>query len=161
MRLRVRSPRQAVESDLAFDFVPQRVVWRFRTRPTLGPETVSPRAAARRAGRDPEQLRQRVARPARDRMLYVGGRRFEHRQHLIGDPVVARFCSLARAPTARAVSNRLKQFTQMGDSRIDKLFEGVNVDIAGGMEQMKHPTTFAGEFGFASQIIGHGSVTPS
>ncbi len=44
--------------------------------------------------------------------FYVGARRLEHLQYLVGDPLVARFCGLARLPTARTVSNWLKQFTQ-------------------------------------------------
>jgi hypothetical protein len=45
-------------------------------------------------------------------LFYVGARRLEHLQYLGGDPLVARFCGLARLPTARTVSNWLKQFTQ-------------------------------------------------
>jgi Transposase DDE domain group 1 len=45
-------------------------------------------------------------------LLYVGARRLEHLQYLVGDPLVARFCGLARLPTARTMSNWLKQFTQ-------------------------------------------------
>ena len=43
---------------------------------------------------------------------YVGARRLEHLRYLVGDPLVARFCGLARLPTARTMSNWLKQFTQ-------------------------------------------------
>jgi hypothetical protein len=45
-------------------------------------------------------------------LFYVGARRLEHVQYLVGDPLVARFCGLTRLPTARTVSNWLKQFTQ-------------------------------------------------
>src|SRR5215475_15728269 len=36
---------------------------------------------------------------------YVGARRLEHLQYLVGDPLVRRFTGLARVPTARTVSN--------------------------------------------------------
>jgi hypothetical protein len=45
-------------------------------------------------------------------LFYVGARRLEHLQYLVGDPLVARFCGLARLPSSRTVSNWLKQFTQ-------------------------------------------------
>jgi len=43
---------------------------------------------------------------------YVGARRLEHLQYLVGDPLVRRFTGLARVPTARTVSNWLRRFTQ-------------------------------------------------
>jgi hypothetical protein len=45
-------------------------------------------------------------------LLYVGARRLEHLRYLGGDPLIARFCGLARLPTARTVANWLRQFTQ-------------------------------------------------
>src|SRR5438046_15071 len=45
-------------------------------------------------------------------LLYVGARRLEHLRYLAGDPLIARFCGLARIPTARTVGNWLRQFTQ-------------------------------------------------
>jgi hypothetical protein len=45
-------------------------------------------------------------------LLYVGARRLEHLGYLAGDPLIARFCRLARIPTARTVANWLRQFTQ-------------------------------------------------
>jgi hypothetical protein len=45
-------------------------------------------------------------------LFYVGARRLDHLQYLVGDPMITRFCGLARLPTARTVSNWLKQFTQ-------------------------------------------------
>jgi hypothetical protein len=45
-------------------------------------------------------------------LFYVGARRLEHLRYLAGDPLVKRFCGLARLPTAHTVSNWLKQFTQ-------------------------------------------------
>ncbi len=45
-------------------------------------------------------------------LFYVGARRLEHLRYLAGDPLIARFCGVARLPTAHTVSNWLKQFTQ-------------------------------------------------
>src|SRR2546427_579346 len=44
-------------------------------------------------------------------LLYVGARRLEHLRYVAGDPLIARFCGLARIPTARTVGNWLRQFT--------------------------------------------------
>jgi hypothetical protein len=43
---------------------------------------------------------------------YVGARRLEHLRYLGGDPLVTRFCGLARLPTRRTVADWLRQFTQ-------------------------------------------------
>src|SRR5262249_10470399 len=45
-------------------------------------------------------------------LFYVGARRLEHLRYLGGDPLVARFCGLARLPTRRTVADWLRQFTQ-------------------------------------------------
>jgi hypothetical protein len=45
-------------------------------------------------------------------LLYVGARRLEHLRYVASDPLLARFCGLARIPTARTVGNWLRQFTQ-------------------------------------------------
>ncbi len=45
-------------------------------------------------------------------LFYVGARRLEHLRYLAGDPLLARFCGLARVPTAHTVSHWLKQFTR-------------------------------------------------
>jgi DDE family transposase len=45
-------------------------------------------------------------------LFYVGARRLEHLRYLGDDPLIARFCGLARIPTARTVGNWLRQFTQ-------------------------------------------------
>src|SRR5881409_2087192 len=44
-------------------------------------------------------------------LFYVGARRLEHLHYLASDPLIARFCGLARIPTARTVGNWLRQFT--------------------------------------------------
>jgi len=46
-------------------------------------------------------------------LLYSGARRLEHLRYLAHDPLIARFCGLARIPTARTVANWLRQFTQV------------------------------------------------
>ena len=45
-------------------------------------------------------------------LFYVGARRLEHLRYLGGDPLIARFCGLARVPTGRTVGTWLRQFTQ-------------------------------------------------
>ena len=45
-------------------------------------------------------------------LFYVGARRLEHLRYLGGDPMVTRFCGLARLPTRRTVADWLRQFTQ-------------------------------------------------
>ncbi len=114
MRLKVRSLRQVVKGDLPIEFVPQRltsygglellrryvqklaIVGRLRTAlATLPSDYGSARLALLVMT-----------------LFYVGARRLEHLQYLVGDPLVARFCGVARLPTARTVSNWLKQFTQ-------------------------------------------------
>src|SRR5262249_30518145 len=45
-------------------------------------------------------------------LFYVGARRLEHLRYLGSDPLIARFCGLARLPTARTVGNWLREFTQ-------------------------------------------------
>src|SRR5215831_8049155 len=114
MRLKVRSLWRAVKDDLRIDFVPQQltsygglelfqryfrklgVVGRLRGALAAIPSDYgSARLALLIVG-----------------LFYVGARRLEHLQYLVGDPLVARFCGLTRLPSARTVSNWLKQFTQ-------------------------------------------------
>src|SRR5439155_13005083 len=45
-------------------------------------------------------------------LFYAGARRLEHLRYLAGDSLIARFCGVARFPTAHTISNWLKQFTQ-------------------------------------------------
>jgi hypothetical protein len=45
-------------------------------------------------------------------LFYLGARRLEHLRYLGGDPLVTRFCGLARLPTRRTVADWLRQFTQ-------------------------------------------------
>src|SRR5262245_5775094 len=45
-------------------------------------------------------------------LFYVGARRLEHVRYLAGDPLITRFCGLARIPSPRTIVHWLKQFTQ-------------------------------------------------
>jgi len=54
-------------------------------------------------------------------LLYVGARRLEHLRYVAGDPLIARFCGLARIPTARTVANWLRQFTSATLARLVQL----------------------------------------
>ena len=114
MRLKVRALRQVVKNDLPIEFVPQRLT-------SYGGLELVRRYAQKLAivGR----LRTALAALPSDygsarlallvmTLFYVGARRLEHLQYLVGDPLVARFCGLARLPSSRTVSNWLKQFTQ-------------------------------------------------
>jgi Transposase DDE domain group 1 len=114
MRLNVGSLRQAVKRDLPIAFVPQqltsygglellrRYVRRLEVARRLD------RACAALGG-DYRGARLGLLLMA---LLYVGARRLEHLQYLVGDPLVRRFAGLARMPTARTVSNWLRRFTQ-------------------------------------------------
>jgi len=114
MRLSVDSLRRVVKRDLAIEFVPQQLT-------SFGGLELLRRYVQRLAL--PARLRQACAALGGDysgaslsmlilALLYAGARRLEHLQYLAGDPLVTRFCGLAQVPTARTVSNWLKQFTQ-------------------------------------------------
>jgi len=114
MRLKVRSLRQAVKGDLPIEFVPQRLtsygglelVRRYVRKVAI---VARLRAALAAIPSDYGSARLALLIVG---LLYVGARRLEHLQYLVGDPLVARFCGLARLPSSRTVSNWLKQFTQ-------------------------------------------------
>jgi len=114
MRLKIRSLRRAIKGDLAIEFVPQQLtsygglelfVRYFRKFGIVG------RLRAALAALPSDYGSARLALLIVG-LFYVGARRLEHVQYLVGDPLIARFCGLARLPTARTVSNWLKQFTQ-------------------------------------------------
>jgi hypothetical protein len=114
MRLKVRSLRQAVKGDLPIEFVPQRLtsygglelVRRYARKLAI---VARLRAALAAIPSDYGSARLALLIIG---LFYVGARRLEHLQYLVGDPLVARFCGLARLPSSRTVSNWLKQFTQ-------------------------------------------------
>jgi hypothetical protein len=61
-------------------------------------------------------------------LLLVGGRRLEHLQYVASDPLFARFCELARIPSARSVVNWLKSFTRRSVSALARLNFGLVLD---------------------------------
>lgn len=114
MRLKVRSLRRAVKDDLRIEFVPQQLT-------SYGGLELFSRYFRKLAV--VARLRRALAAIPSDYgsarlaililgLFYVGARRLEHLRYLAGDPLLARFCGLARLPTARTMSNWLKQFTQ-------------------------------------------------
>ena len=113
MRLSVGSLRRVVKRDLPIEFVPQQLT-------SYGGLELF-RRYVRRLGLRP-RLRQAFASVGGDycgarlsllllALFYVGARRVEHLKYLVGDPLVRRFCGLARLPTARTVTNWLRRFT--------------------------------------------------
>ncbi len=114
MRVSVRSLRRVVKGDLRIEFVRQDLT-------SYGGLELLRRYFCRLSLSD--RLRQAFAAIPSDyggarlallimSLFYVGARRLDHLRYLAGDPLVARFCGLARLPTARTMSNWLKQFTQ-------------------------------------------------
>src|SRR5258708_33342588 len=113
MRLSVASLRRMVKGKLHVEFVHQELT------------SYSGLELLRRylRGRDlPRRLRAACASTGGDygggrlallvlALFYVGARRLEHLRYVAGDPLIARFCGLARIPTTRAVANWLRQFT--------------------------------------------------
>ena len=114
MRLSVGTLRQVVKRDLPIAFVPQQLtsygglelLRRYVRRLEL-PRRLHAACAA--LGADYSGARLALLLLA---LPYVGARRLEHLQYLVGDPLVRRFAGLARVPTARTVSHWLRRFTQ-------------------------------------------------
>jgi Transposase DDE domain group 1 len=114
MRLSVGTLRQVVKRDLPIAFGPQQLtsyggleLLRRYLRQLEVPRRLHAACAA--LGGDYRGARLGLLLMA---LLYVGARRLEHLQYLVGDPLVCRFAGLARVPTARTVSNWLRRFTQ-------------------------------------------------
>jgi hypothetical protein len=133
MRLKVRSLRRAVKGNLRIEFVAQQLtsygglelVGRyFRTMNVMG----RLRAALAAVPSDYGSARLALLIVA---LFYVGARRLEHVRYLAGDPLVARFCGLARLPTARTLSNWLKQFTQATLTPLAQLNHDLVVETLG------------------------------
>ena len=114
MRLKVRSLRRVVKGDLRIEFVRQHLT-SYGGLELLGRYFRNLDLALR--------LRRALAAIPSDygsarlallvlALFYVSARRLEHVRYLAGDLLIARFCGLARLPTARTLSNWLKQFTQ-------------------------------------------------
>lgn len=114
MRLSVASLRRVVKGDLTIQFVPQaltsygglELLQRY-----LRQIDVVARLRQALAGLRSDYGSARLA-LALLALFYVGARRLEHLRYLAGDPLVMRFCGLARLPTRRTVANWLRQFTQ-------------------------------------------------
>ena len=114
MRLSVASLRRVVKGDLAIQFVPQaltsygglELVRRYVHRIDL---VARLRHACGGLRSDYGSARLGLLLLA---LLVVGGRRLEHLRYLAEDPLIRRFCGLARIPSARTVAHWLKQFTQ-------------------------------------------------
>ena len=114
MRLSVASLRRVVKADLAIQFVPQaltsygglELVRRYVHRIDL---VARLRQACGGLRSDYGSARLGLLLLA---LLVVGGRRLEHLRYLADDPLITRFCGLARIPSARTMANWLKQFTQ-------------------------------------------------
>lgn len=114
MRLSVASLRRVVKGDLTIQFAPQALT------------SYSGLELLQRYLRQIDvvaRLRQALAGVRSDygsarlalvlvALFYVGARRLEHLRYLGSDPLVTRFCGLARLPTRRTVANWLRQFTQ-------------------------------------------------
>jgi hypothetical protein len=114
MRLSVGTLRQVVKRDLPIEFVPQQLtsyggleLLRRYLRQLEMPRRLH--QACTTLGGDYSGARLGLLLMA---LLYVGARRLEHLQYLVGDPLVRRFAGLARVPTARTVSTWLRRFTQ-------------------------------------------------
>src|SRR5712692_2470707 len=114
MRLSVASLRRMVKRPLHVEFVPQQLtsysgleLLRRYLRQCALPRRL--RAACASTGGDYGGGRLALLILA---LFYVGARRLEHLRYLGSDPLIARFCGLARIPTARTVGNWLRQFTQ-------------------------------------------------
>src|SRR5439155_3298872 len=113
MRLSVGSLRRVVKRDLPIEFVPQQLtsyggleLFRRYVRRLRLPHRLQ-RACAPLGG-DYCGARLSLVLLA---LFYVGARRVEHLKYLVGDPLVGRFCGLARLPTARTVTNWLRRFS--------------------------------------------------
>ena len=114
MRLSLASLRRVVKGDLTIQFVPQALtsygglerLGRYLRRIDLGARWRQACAGLRSDYGSHRIVLVLLAR------FYVGARRLEHRRYLSGDPLITRFCGLARLPTRRTVADWVRQFTQ-------------------------------------------------
>ena len=114
MRLSLASLRRVVKGDLTIQFVPQaltsygglELLGRYLRRIDLGARLRQACAGLRSDYGSHRIVLVLLAR------FYVGARRLEHRRYLSGDPLITRFCGLARLPTRRTVADWVRQFTQ-------------------------------------------------
>jgi len=116
MRLSVASLRRVVKGDLAIQFVPQaltsygglELVRRYVHRIDL---VARLRHACGGLRSDYGSARLGLLLLA---LLVVGGRRLEHLRYLAEDPLIRRFCGLARIPSARTVARRVEDWRGAG-----------------------------------------------
>ena len=113
MRLKIRSLWRAVKDDLRIESVPQQLtsyggleLFRRYFRRLARVARLRHALAAIPSDYGSAQLALLVV-----ALFYVGARRLEHLRYLVGDPLITRCCGLARLPSARTLSDRLKQFT--------------------------------------------------
>src|SRR5262245_33964137 len=133
MRLSVGTLRQVVKRDLPIAFVPQQLtsygglelVRRYLRQIDL-PRRLHVACAALGGGYGGARL---ALLPLT--LPYVGARRLEHLQYLVGDPLVRRFTGLARVPTARTVSNWLRRVTQESLGPLMRLQSGARARHGG------------------------------
>ncbi len=114
MRLSVTSLRRMVKRPLHVEFAPQQLTSYSGLellRRYLRQQDLPRRLRAACAATGGDYGGGRLARLVLA-LLYVGARRLEHLRYVAGDPLITRFCGLARIPTARTVGNWLRQFTQ-------------------------------------------------
>ena len=131
MRLSVATLRRAVKGDLRIEFVQQELssfsglelLRRYVRQQDLAARL---RTACAGLGGDYPSARLGLLVLA---LFYVGARRLEHLRYLAGDPLVARFCGLARLPTPRTVANWLRQFTQATLAPLVQLNHDLVTDI--------------------------------
>ncbi len=114
MRLSLASLRRVVKGDLTIQFVPQALTsyggLELLQRYVRQIDVVT-RLRQAFAGLRSDYGSARLA-LAVMALFYVGARRLEHLRYLGSDPLVTRFCGLARLPGRRTVANWLRQFTQ-------------------------------------------------
>src|SRR5215468_3786366 len=114
MRLTIATLRRVVKGDLTIQFVPHaltsygglELLGRYLRRIDLGA-----RFRHAFAGLRSDYGSSRIALVLLA-LFCVGARRLEHLRYLSSDPLVTRFCGLARLPTRRTVADWLRQFTQ-------------------------------------------------
>jgi len=116
MRLTIATLRRVVKGDLTIQFVPQaltsygglELLGRYLRQIDLGA-----RLRQAFAGLRSDYGSSRIALVLLA-LFYVGARRLEHLRYLGGDPMVTRFCGLARLPTGRTVASRVEDWRGAG-----------------------------------------------
>jgi len=116
MRLSVASLRRVVKGDLAIQFVPQQLtsysglelLRRYGQRLGLADRLRGAFGGLRSDYGSAQVGLMLLA------LFFVGGRRLEHLRHVADDPLLTRFCGLARLPTGRTVASRVEDWRGAG-----------------------------------------------